>query len=66
MDEKTQMQYEEKIKERAHQQVMMNFIQIKKDIQNLIDSEYAEEDDSNNYHEHPENNPEVVDAFHDF
>ena len=58
--------YEEKIKERAHQQVMMNFIQIKKDIQNLIDSEYAEEDDSNNYHEHPENNPEVVDAFHDF
>ena len=58
--------YKDMIKERAQHQVLMNFIQIKKDIKNLIESEFAEDEDTPDYHNHPETNPEVVDAFHDF
>jgi hypothetical protein len=58
--------YKDMIKERAQHQVLMNFIQIKKDIKNLIESEFAEGEDAPDYHNHPETNPEVVDAFHDF
>jgi hypothetical protein len=58
--------YKDMIKVRAQHQVLMNFIQIKKDIKNLIESEFAESEETPDYHNHPETNPEVVDAFHDF
>ena len=58
--------YEDMIKARAQRQVLMNFIQVKKDIKNLIESEFSESSDTPDYHDHPELNPEVVDAFHDF
>lgn len=58
--------YEDLIKANAHRQVMMNFIQVKKDIRNLIESEYAENGQDPDPRDNPETNPEIVDAFHDF
>lgn len=66
INERMKKLYEDMIKARAQRQVLMNFIQVKKDIKNLIESEFSESSDTPDYHDHPELNPEVVDAFHDF
>ena len=58
--------YEDLIKANMQRQIMQNFIQVKKDIKNIIDSEYAESGQEPDPRDNPETNPEVVDPFDDF
>ena len=58
--------YEDLIKANMQRQIMQNFIQVKKDIKNIIDSEYAEIGQDPDPRDNPETNPEVVDPFDDF
>lgn len=66
INQKMTQLYEDLIKANAQRQVMMNFIQVKEDIHNLIESEYAEIGQDPDPRDNPETNPEIVDAFHDF
>jgi hypothetical protein len=43
-----------------------NFVQVKKDIKLLIESEYKNETQQTNDPVPPEENPEIVDPFHEF
>ena len=58
--------YEDLIKANMQRQIMMNFIQVKKDIKNIIDSEYAESGQEPDPRDNPETNPEIVDPFDNF
>ena len=58
--------YEDLIKANMQRQILQNFIQVKKDIKNIIDSEYAEIGQDPDPRDNPETNPEVVDPFDDF
>ena len=58
--------YDDLIKANMQRMIMENFIQVKKDIKNIIDSEYAESGQEPDPRDNPETNPEVVDPFDDF
>ena len=57
---------EEMIRENMEIEMTKNFVQVKKDIKLLIESEYKNETQQTNDPVPPEENPEIVDPFHEF